>query len=165
MKNKTFKSIFLATFFLLGFSVVSVLAQTPDAVVKELYKVHDQDLKSSDDQILNRENRKYIDKFFDKILADFIWKDLTTHIDEVGVLDFDPFYNAQDFQIKNLVIGKPKISGSKATVIVKFQNFEKRETLTYQLTKQKNVWKISDIKYADGSSLLGYFKEDAKQGR
>lgn len=165
MKNKTFKSIFLATVFLLGFSVVSVLAQTPDAVVKELYKVHDQDLKGNEDRILTRKNRKTIDKFFDKTLADFIWKDLTTHVDEVGVLDFDPFYNAQDFEIKSFTVSSPKISGGKATVTVKFQNFEKRETVSYQLVKEKKGWKISDIKYADGSSLLGYFKEDAKQNQ
>lgn len=165
MKSKTFKSIFLFTFFLLGLGVGAGFAQTPESVVKELYKIHDQDLKGSGDRILTRKNRKTIDKFFDKTLADFIWKDLTTHVDEVGVLDFDPFYNAQDFEIKSFTVGLPKVSGGKATVTVKFQNFEKKETLSYQLVKEKKGWKISDIKYSDGSSLLGYFREDAKQNK
>jgi Protein of unknown function (DUF3828) len=163
MKSKTFKSILLATFFLLGFGIISGFAQTPDAVVKELYKIHDQDLKSGGDQILNRENRKYIDKFFDKTMADFIWKDLTTNVDEVGVLDFDPFYNAQDFEIKNFSVGAAKIIGQKASVTVKFTNAGRRETLVYQLVRQNSIWKVADIKYSDGSSLLGYFKQDAKQ--
>ena len=71
----------------------------------------------------------------------------------------------KDFEIKGFTVSSPKISGGKATVTVKFQNFEKRETVSYQLVKEKKGWKISDIKYADGSSLLGYFKEDAKQNQ
>src|SRR5829696_1764647 len=54
----------------------------PDALVKDLYKTHDKDQGA----ILDGKSRKLIDKYFDKTLADFIWKDLTTHKDEVGVL-------------------------------------------------------------------------------
>lgn len=130
----------------------------PDALVKDLYKTHDKDQGA----ILDGKSRKLIDKYFDKTLADFLWKDLTTHKDEVGVLDFDPFYNAQETQIKNFKVGEPKIEGDKATVGVAFQNFDRKETLTYALARQNSAWKISDIKYTDGTSLVGYFKEDAK---
>ena len=161
MKNKTIISVVIL---LLAVSVSVSFAQSsaPETLVKELYKIHDQDLKNSSDRILSGENRQNLDKFFDKTLADFIWKDLTTERDEVGVLDFDPFYNAQDFEIKNLSMSKGKIIGSKATVVVKFQNFGAKVSLTYHLIRQNSAWKISDIKYADGSSLVGYFKEDAK---
>jgi hypothetical protein len=131
----------------------------PDAVVKDLYKTHDKNAGA----ILDGNSRKLIDKYFDKTLADFFWKDLTTHKDEVGVLDFDPFYNAQDVDIKNFKIGAPKIEGDKATVVVTFQNFDRKDTLIYTLTRQNPTWKISDIKYTDGSTLIGYFKEDAKK--
>lgn len=127
----------------------------PDAVVRDLYKTHDKD----NGAILDGKSRRLLDKYFDKTLADFIWKDLTTHRDEVGVLDFDPFYNAQDTQIKNFAVGAPKINGDKASVVVRFQNFTRKETLNYQLVRRKAVWKISDIKYTDGTSLLRYFKE------
>jgi hypothetical protein len=130
----------------------------PDALVKDLYKTHDKD----NNAILDGKSRKLIDKYFDKTLADFLWKDLTTHSDEVGVLDFDPFYNAQDVQIKNFKIGEPKIEGDKAAVVVAFQNFDRKDTLTYALTRRNAAWKISDIKYTDGTTLIGYFKEDAK---
>lgn len=131
---------------------------TPDAAVKDLYKTHDKD----NGAILDGKSRRLLDKYFDKTLADLMWKDLTTHKDEVGVLDFDPFYNAQDVQIKNFNIGQTKIEGDKATVLVTFQNFDRKETLIYSLARQNSMWKISDIKYTDGSTLLGYFKEDAK---
>ena len=132
---------------------------TPDALVRDLYKTHDKD----NGAILDGKSRKLIDKYFDKTLADSLWKDLTTHKDEVGVLDFDPFYNAQDVQIKNLKVGEPKIEGDKANVPVTFQNFDRKETLNYALVRRNAAWKISDIKYTDGTSLLGYFKEDAKR--
>jgi hypothetical protein len=131
---------------------------TPDAFVKDLYKTHDKD----NNAILDGKSRKLIDKYFDKTLADSLWKDLTTHKDEVGVLDFDPFYNAQDIQIKNFKVGEPKIEGDKAIVPVTFQNFDRRETLNYALVRRSSAWKISDIKYTNGESLAGYFKEDAK---
>lgn len=162
MKIKLFKPVFLTAILFSIFGVSSVFAQTPDSVVKELYKIHDQDLKGNNDRILNGKSRKTLDKFFDKTLADFIWKDLTTEREGVGVLDFDPFYNAQDFQITNFLVGSPKISGGKASIVVKFSNAGRKETLSYQFVQNKKTWKIADIKYSDGSSLLGYFKEDTK---
>lgn len=161
MKNKTIISVVILLL-VVSVSVSFAQSSAPETVVKELYKIHDQDLKNSSDRILSGENRQNLDKFFDKTLADYIWKDLTTERDEIGVLDFDPFYNAQDFEIKKLSISKGKIIGSKATVVAKFQNFGAKVSLTYQLIRQNSAWKISDIKYADGSSLVGYFKEDAK---
>ena len=124
MNNKTFKSFFLVAILLFVCNISSTFAQssTADSLVKELYKIHDQDLKGDGDRILDGKSRKNLDKFFDKSLADFIWKDLTSNSDEVGVLDFDPFYNAQDFDIKNLVISAPKVVSTKATVVVKFTN-------------------------------------------
>ncbi len=164
MNIKTIKSILvIVTLFSIG-GISSIAAQktTPELVIKDLYKTHDQDLKNSNDSILSGKSRKILDKYFDKTLADFIWKDLTTQRDGVGVLDFDPFYNAQDTDIKNFSVAKAKISGGKATVVVKFTNSGRKDTLTYQFVRQNSAWKIIDIKYTDNSSLLGYFKEDAQ---
>ncbi len=162
MKIKTIKSIFLVLILFSLCGVSTIFALPPENLVKELYQIHDQDVKGNKDRILSGKNRKMLDKFFDQTLADFIWKDLTTERDGVGVLDFDPFYNAQDFDIKNFSVAKAKINGRQATVIVKFTNSGTKESLKYQLVRQTPGWKISDIEYTDGSSLLGYFKDDAK---
>jgi hypothetical protein len=130
--------------------------KTADAVVRDLYTQH----KRDGNAILNGESRTQIDKYFDKNLADLIWKDLTTHQDEVGVIDFDLFYNTQDPDIKNLIVGAAKTAGGKATVPVTFTNSGRKETLRYSLAQEKGAWKISDIKYSSGT-LLRYFKEDA----
>jgi len=112
--------------------------------------------------IVQGKNRAILDKYFDKNLADLIWKDMTTNKEEVGVIDFDIFYNAQDADVKNLVVGTPKIDGDKANAVVTFENFKEKNILTYSLIKEKGAWKISDIDYGQGNTLLKYFKEDSK---
>lgn len=131
-------------------------ASAPDAVVRELYGVHAKD----NGKILNNRSRVLLDKYFDKNLANLIWKELTTRGNEVGVLDFDIFYNAQDMEIKKLMVAAPKIQNDKADVTVTFENFGGKETIRYALVKQNAAWKIADIKYKDGS-LLQYFKDAA----
>jgi hypothetical protein len=86
---------------------------------------------------------------------------MTTNQNEVGVIDFDIFYNTQDVEIKNLVVGAPKINGETATVPVTFENYKEKNTVTYDLSKEKAGWKISDINYGEGNSLLKYFKESS----
>ena len=159
------KCLFLVLIIIVGSGLAqSAGAQTltPDALVRDLYKIHEQDSKTSKDRILNGKSRRYLDKYFDKTLADLIWKDLTTDTGYAGVIDFDPFYATQDPNIKNLTVGAPKTTGTKATVIVRFTNSGVKETLNYLLAKQGSGWRITDIKYDDDSSLLGYFREDEK---
>jgi hypothetical protein len=91
-----------------------------------------------------------------------IWKDLKSNSEEIGVLDFDPLYNAQDFDIKGFSVGKAKIAGTKATVTVKFINSGRRDILNYQLVRRNSTWKITDINYGEGFTLLRYFKDAAK---
>jgi ABC-type transporter MlaC component len=164
MNKPPIKSIFFASVIFSVFGISSTFAQiaTPESLVKDLYKIHAEDFKNDKDRIVTAKSRKNLDKFFSKTLADYFWKDLNSKGNEVGVLEFDPFYEGQDALIKNLVVGKAKLSGEKATVIVKFLNFNEKHTLTYKFVKENSAWKISDIKYADGLSLLQIFIDDGK---
>lgn len=132
----------------------------PDALVKDLYKTHEK----NNGAIVQGKNRQILDKYFDKNLAGLIWKDMTTNQNEVGTIDFDIFYNAQDTEIKNLAVGAAKITGDQATVPVTFLNYDAKNALTYSLVKENASWKISDIGYGAGASLLKYFKESQKSG-
>ncbi len=137
-------------------------AVLPDTVIKDLYAAHARDFKdNSQDGIVSSKSRKKLDKYFNKNLADLIWKDMTTHEGEIGVIDFDIFYNTQDPDIKNLVVSPAKIEGTKATVPVNFVNSTLKETVTYLMVQENGAWKISDIKYKSGDTLLKYFKEYA----
>jgi Protein of unknown function (DUF3828) len=128
---------------------------SPEAVVAALYKQHK---KAS--PFFQHRSRALLDKYFDKPLANLLWKDATTVRDEVGALDGDPLYNAQDMEIKNFAIGKAVVNAGSAEVKVTFQNFDRNEVITFDLVMRKPGWKIADIKYADGTTLAGILKQN-----
>ena len=127
-------------------------SNTPDGVVRELYRVHN-DGKGG---VFEARGKKYIYKFFDQKLADLIWKNISdTPEGEVGNLDFDPLYNAQDTQITNFLIGKPVIStGDEATVRVTFRNFGQRTSIKFAMINGKAGWQIKNIIYGNDSDLI-----------
>ena len=86
-------------------------AVTPAAVVADLYKQHN----ANKSPFFQAKNRALVDKYFTKPLADRIWKDATTEKNEVGVIDGDALYDAQDTKIKNFAIGKSEIKGDAVT--------------------------------------------------
>jgi hypothetical protein len=128
----------------------------PDALVADLYKQHD----AKKSPFFQSKDRALVDKYFAKSLADMIWKDATRkNQNEVGVLDGDPLYNAQDTEIKNFKVGAADVKSDKATVVVTFDNFGAKQTLKFSLAQEKNAWKISDIDYGEAGTLVKWFKE------
>jgi len=130
---------------------------TPRALVVDLYRQHNR----KRGPFFQTKNRAQLDKYFTKRLAGMIWKDMKGSRGEVGALDGDPLYNAQDMEIKHFVIGKTKYESGKTEVWVTFENFGKKTELVFQLVKGKSGWRIADIKYDDGSTLAGILRADA----
>ena len=124
---------------------------SPDAVVRELYRLHN----NGRGRVFDPKGKKYIYKFFDQKLADLLWKDISeTPEGEVGDLDFDPLYNAQDTGITNFQIGKPVIEGDKAAILVTFRNFGKLTRVKFEMHDSKEGWRISNVFYGDKSDLV-----------
>ena len=96
-----------------------------------------------------------LDEFFESQLASLIWKDAVTSKGEVGALDGDPLFNAQDMEIKNFQVRQPVYREGKANVVVSFENFGEKQRIVFELVSQKTGWKIANIKYDDGTSILG----------
>lgn len=130
---------------------------SPDALVKDLYAKHN----NKKSPFFQTENRALVDKYFEKTFADLIWKDAVDSQGEVGVLGADPLFDAQDTDIKKFVIGQPKISNGKATVVASFTNFGKKKAITYQLVQQNSNWRIADIVYGGESGSLKSMYEEA----
>lgn len=122
---------------------------TPDALVAELYKSE----KKKASPFFQDKNRALVDHYFTKELGGLLWKDTIDSKGEVGALDGDPLYDAQDMEIKNFVIHPAKIEEGKATVLVTFVNFEEKKRITFHCVQQGGAWKISDIQYADYALL------------
>jgi hypothetical protein len=100
-------------------------------------------------------------KYFEKSLADMIWKDAANAKGEVGAIDGDPLYDAQDMDIKKFVVGKPSYENGKARVNVSFENLGQQRNLVFILTNGRSGWRISDIDYGEGRTLRGFFKSDS----
>ena len=130
---------------------------SPDALVKALYWQHDH--KHS--PFFQTRSRALLYKYFEKSLADMIWKDAVGSKGEVGAIDGDPLYDAQDMEIKKFAIGKPKYEDMKARVEVSFENFGKKKTLVFVLVEGKTGWRISDIDYGESGTLRGWLKSSS----
>jgi len=116
-----------------GQSKPNVATPSPEAVVAELYKQHNKATP-----LFQTRSRALLDKFFDKQLADLLWKDANTSRDEVGPLNGDPLYNAQDMDIKDFTIGKGVLSNGSAHVKVSFTNFDRKEEIRFDLSFEQD---------------------------
>ena len=125
---------------------------TADALVAKLYREHD----AKRSPFFQHKNRALLDLYFEQSLATMIWKDAGS--DEVGALDGDPLYDAQDIKISKFVIGAATVDGDKAKVIVTFSNYDEGRRLTFHLQKLAGSWKIDDIDYGNGYTLRSLFK-------
>ena len=155
------KATKLALLTLVFFSTINISSQlraesraqkrvlSPDALVADLYRQHNR--KRS--PFFQTRSRALVNKYFNQSLADLIWKDARTKKEEVGALDGDPLYDAQDMQIKNFAVGKASIEEGIAQVPVSFDNFDKKVQINFLLIKTPAGWRISDIRYPGGYTL------------
>ncbi len=125
------------------------------ALVADLYKQHD----AKKSPFFQTKNRGLVDRFFTKRLGDLIWKDANDSSGEVGAISADPLYNAQDIEIKNFGVGTAVVKNETATVPVTFTNFGAKQTVTFNLKQTGSAWKIDDINYGSGDSLMKWVKE------
>lgn len=161
---KTIKVMFLAAILVAGASISSQAQRqsrqmSPEQLVRDLYRQHKQ--RSPFFQI---RSRTLLDRYFTRNLTDLLWQDARSSGDEVGALDGDPLFNAQDMEITNFSIQKANISAGTANVPVSFENFGAKHTITFRLFSQRTGWKISDLIYDDGWSLAQVLKRDRSSG-
>jgi Protein of unknown function (DUF3828) len=118
----------------------------PKALVAQFYKAH-----GSKHDPLNE--TQLLGRYFDAALLKLYLKDQREAKGEVGRLDGDPLYNAQDFEIKDFSVSAPEIVGGETRVTVHFRNLGKPARVIYVLSRTADGWRIGDIRYDDGSSL------------
>ena len=131
-------------------------ASTPEAakLVAELYREHD----AQRGPFFQTDSKASLDRYFEPSLADLIWKDAVDAKGEVGALDFDPLYDAQDVEPKNLTVHPAQADGETVRVPVSFDSYGEKRQLTYVLASAGGTWKISDIAYADGRTLRDVYR-------
>jgi hypothetical protein len=155
----TKKLLLLATALLLSAPIghAQRARTTPDALVRDLYAAHK---NRRSDPFFQTKDRVRLQKYFAKDLVELLWKDAKTSAEknELGALDGDPLYNAQDMKITAFRIKPPEYGeGNRdlADVPVTFKNFGKEQTILFRIERDsQKAWKITDIFYPgnDGSS-------------
>ena len=115
-------------------------------LVAQLYQAH----RSKHDPL---DETQLLGRYFDAELLKLYLKDKREAKGEVGRLDGDPLYNAQDTEIRDFSVGAPETAGSETRVTVHFKNIGKPTRIVYVLSRAADGWRISDIRYDDGSSL------------
>jgi Protein of unknown function (DUF3828) len=93
------------------------------------------------------DNERTIRRYFEASLAALMVKDQkeAARRNEVGALDFDPFVDAQDWDIAAFDISVSETGAGKASATVKFKNFNKPSTIVLDLANAKNDWRIGNI--------------------
>ena len=130
----------------------SIRQMSPEQVVADLYHQH-----KRQSPFFQKKSRSLVDRYFDKDLADLIWN-VPDSPGEVGPLDGDPLYNAQDMEIRNFVIHKAMVTNGTATALVTFTNIGKKQEVKFLLASRQSSWKITNIRYDDGTDLIGILK-------
>ncbi len=130
-------------------------AAEPDArdLVAQFYKAH----RSNHDPLIET---RLLEHYFDAALLKLYLRDKREAKGEVGRLDGDPLYNAQEIQISNFSISPPESVKGETQVTVHFKNIGKPTRVVYVLTQTGVGWRISDIRYDDSSSLKKILQTD-----
>ena len=148
--------IWLAAGLLLAAALIvqtAALAQgaSPLAFLEQVYKVY---RNNSNARGIDYSKPDNVRRYFAPPLAKAILKDKADarKKDEVPRLNGDPFIDAQDWEIANLKIEmKPGATRRNATGVVTFTNAKQPQTVTLDLVKTGDGWRIAEIKAPSGS--------------
>jgi Protein of unknown function (DUF3828) len=119
---------------------------SPKDLVAQFYQAH----RSKHDPL---DETQLLGRYFDAALLKLYLKDKREAKGEVGRLDGDPLYNAQDMEIRDFSVSAPEMVGGETRVTVHFKNLGQPTRIVYVLRQTAERWRISDIRYDDGSSL------------
>ncbi|MGO8868263.1 MAG: DUF3828 domain-containing protein [Alphaproteobacteria bacterium] len=149
------RTVLLGAIFLLaclaGAPAFSAAEASPEAFLKSIYDRYIGDAKKALGVPLDSERK--IRRYFTPELAALIIKDQreAAKRKEPPTLEGDPFVDAQEWQIAAVDIAVNHATADKALATVNFRNFDKPVTLRLELVQLKDGWKISDIRWSEGS--------------
>ncbi|SRR5437016_5613205 len=129
-------------------------ATSPTKVVTDLYSAH----SGKADPLRYPASKKLLGAYLEKGLLSLFLKDQSESHGEVGKLDFDPLYAAQDFEIKDFSVVLLAQRKDSAEVAASFKNIGRSEKIVFLLSNTTHRWRITDIKYSDGRTLKGILK-------
>ncbi len=126
----------LATVLAFGATAFAQPFTSPKALLEDAYKSYATDEFPDDLMVYYSSALKALWATADAKVAD----------DEVGAVDFDPFINAQDYEITGLAIGDPVTAADgSVTVTVTFVNMGEAQTMEFTLVQEGAGWLVDDV--------------------
>jgi len=114
----------------------------PVGLVRYAYKSYEDDAAGIDHGEL----------YSPSLLALFEAEEARMMAGDIGALDFDPFVNAQDYQLTELDVTEVVTNGDHSLVEVGFYNFGSFNQLLFTLVHRAEGWKIDDIESVEPNS-------------
>lgn len=125
-------------------------AQAPEAVVRALYQ-HYLDTKTDSIVAFDYTDPEVAKAYFDPSLIKLIVADAKR---DTTRLDFDPFVDGQEFEIRSVSYETKMSSQREAMVSASFDNFDQATVVTYKLGRTSSGWRITDVLWAGGRGTL-----------
>ena len=125
-------------------------AQAPEAVVRALYQ-HYLDTKTDSVVAFDYTDPEVAKAYFDPSLIKLIVADAKR---DTTRLDFDPFVDGQEFEIRSVSYETKMASSREAMVTASFDNFDQATAVTYKLVRTSSGWRITDVLWAGGRGTL-----------
>lgn len=121
----------------------------PESLIRALYRHY---LETTPDSYVafDYTNPTIAKEYFDPALTKLVVADGKR---EQSRLDFDPFVNGQEFEIKSVEY-ETKPSGKEAMVNARFTNFDQDTLVIYKLVRTPAGWRIADVLWAGGGNSL-----------
>lgn len=152
-KGKIPAGLAMASLLIFAAATASAAGVTAGDLVAQFYRAH----ASRHDPLAET---NLLGRYFDSTLLKLYLRDRQQAKEAVGRLDGDPLYNAQETKITEFSISPAETNKSEARVTARFKNLGKPARVIYVLTRSNDGWKISDLRYDDGSSLKKILQSD-----
>jgi len=154
----TRRKLFMGVCISIAVAAARVQAAEPSArsFVEAVYAAY----KGKDSNGVLLDSDAAVRRYFGPKLAALIIKDRKEARGEIGKLDFDPFIDAQDWEIDTVDIALREVAPDKTSATVSFKNLGEPHSVVLDLVKLKAGWRIADITW-DRKHALG---EDTLRG-
>jgi uncharacterized protein YecT (DUF1311 family) len=126
------------------------LSNDPAAFVRSLYE-------AEHDAVYAAESREDLERTFDAPLAALIWRDKVDAMGEVGRMDANWLYDAQDDEVTNLRVETVENAGDRARVVASFAFPSEKRSIEFQLRRVRGGWRIVNVVYPSGD-FISYLK-------
>jgi hypothetical protein len=113
------------------------------APVTEVYRI-----VTNDNNELSPLDAPHLNQLFSSAFAKLVKTDdcVKEQKGEVGVLDYDPFIDGQDGEVKKLNIKMVQQEEEKATVEATFISLEEKKSIFFDVVLERGAWRIHDIR-------------------